>query len=76
MYCQNALPRCCICLLHVRPPKNESADTMEDAYVACQTCRHGGHASHILGWFEGGLDGEPPHDMCPVAGCSCQCAAL
>lgn len=55
---------------------NESSDTMEDAYVACQTCRHGGHTSHILGWFEGGLDGEPPHDMCPVSGCSCMCASL
>ncbi|BEI89570.1 uncharacterized protein CcaverHIS019_0209320 [Cutaneotrichosporon cavernicola] len=76
MYCQNALPRCSICLLHVRPPRDESADTMEDAYVACQTCRHGGHAKHILGWFEGGLDGGPSHDICPVAGCSCQCAAL
>ncbi|GMK59926.1 hypothetical protein CspeluHIS016_0901430 [Cutaneotrichosporon spelunceum] len=76
MYCQNALPRCSVCLLHVRPPKNESADTMEDAYVACQTCRHGGHATHILGWFEGGLDGGPPHEMCPVAGCSCQCASM
>lgn len=35
-----------------------------------------GHVAHILGWFEGGLDGEPAHDICPVAGCDCQCASL
>lgn len=76
VYCQNALARCSICLLHVRGVDTEIADTMDTAYVACQTCRHGGHASHILAWFEGGLDGEPAHDVCPVAGCDCQCGNL
>ncbi|WVF65929.1 hypothetical protein IAT40_000667 [Kwoniella sp. CBS 6097] len=85
MYCSSALPRCVICLMHVDPqrpppPQGESdrvdhvSDTIDAAYVCCLTCRHGGHASHILPWFEGGLDGGVPHTKCPVAGCECECA--
>ena len=33
-----------------------------------------GHADHILPWFQGGLDGEPAHDTCPVSLCECECA--
>lgn len=32
----------------------------------CQTCRHGGHASHIHLWFAS-------HRMCPVPDCNCCC---
>ena len=35
----------------------------------CQTCRHGGHAEHLLEWFS-------QHHECPVSGCSCRCADL
>ncbi|WVO16751.1 hypothetical protein L204_104435 [Cryptococcus depauperatus] len=85
MYCQNPLPRCDICLLHVdpyRPPSDvleDTAyinDTIDAAYVFCMTCRHGGHACHVLPWFEGDLDGLPPHVVCPVAGCDCECADI
>ncbi|KAL7418703.1 hypothetical protein Q5752_006386 [Cryptotrichosporon argae] len=80
LYCQNALPRCCICLQHVRPESRgewgDAADSIDAAYVSCNTCRHGGHAAHILAWFEGGLDGEPARDVCAVAGCKCRCASL
>ena len=34
--------------------------------VWCQTCRHGGHASHIQLWFIS-------HRMCPVPDCQCSC---
>lgn len=62
-------------LLHVDPdPDDSKGDGLENAYVTCQNCRHGGHASHILAWFEGGLDGEPEHEACPVSGCECKCA--
>lgn len=45
----------------------------EDAIVICQTCRHGGHASHILDWFF--VDDESQaHLTCAVADCDCQCA--
>ncbi|WWD08951.1 hypothetical protein V865_007066 [Kwoniella europaea PYCC6329] len=89
MYCSAALPRCVICLMHVdpqRPPPltggeeehpEHITDTIDAAYVCCLTCRHGGHASHILPWFEGGLDGHGlPHSKCPVMGCECECASL
>ncbi|WWC85838.1 uncharacterized protein L201_000705 [Kwoniella dendrophila CBS 6074] len=90
MYCSAALPRCVICLMHVdpqRPPPltgsgieddhpEHITDTIDAAYVCCLTCRHGGHASHILPWFEGGLDGGLPHSKCPVYGCECECASL
>ncbi|XP_074600289.1 GATOR complex protein mio [Brevipalpus obovatus] len=35
----------------------------------CQTCRHGGHAKHILDWFS-------ENSECPVSGCSCRCILL
>jgi hypothetical protein len=34
--------------------------------VWCQTCRHGGHASHLQLWFIS-------HRMCPVPDCQCTC---
>ncbi|KAF9483146.1 hypothetical protein BDN70DRAFT_800339 [Pholiota conissans] len=48
-------------------------DTFDDAIVICQTCRHGGHAAHILEWFEGEEPGRR-HDICPVSDCDCRCA--
>ncbi|ORZ36254.1 hypothetical protein BCR44DRAFT_1389309 [Catenaria anguillulae PL171] len=38
-------------------------------FTWCQTCRHGGHAGHILAWFE-------RHTRCPVADCDCKCVLL
>lgn len=35
-------------------------------FTWCQTCRHGGHANHVMDWFN-------EHDECPVTGCTCQC---
>ena len=47
------------------------SDTIDDAFLFCQTCRHGGHASHIMEWFYGeGSDGER---RCPIADCECSC---
>lgn len=48
IYCQNALPRCSICLLHVTPTSDveqDRPDAMGGAFVSCQTCRHGGELS-------------------------------
>ncbi|RKP14388.1 hypothetical protein BJ684DRAFT_8664 [Piptocephalis cylindrospora] len=36
-------------------------------FTWCQTCRHGGHAAHVLQWFQ-------EHVQCPVAGCGCECS--
>mmetsp|Transcript_66987 Transcript_66987/g.118572 ORF Transcript_66987/g.118572 Transcript_66987/m.118572 type:complete len:137 (-) Transcript_66987:12-422(-) len=48
-----------------------SWDGVSSAYghwmVWCQTCRHGGHASHLEEWFA-------LHEKCPVSGCNCRCA--
>ncbi|KAJ3140651.1 hypothetical protein HDU90_007953 [Geranomyces variabilis] len=38
-------------------------------FTWCQTCRHGGHAAHMLQWFDG-------HRECPVADCTCRCGDL
>jgi len=48
-------------------------DTFDDAILICQTCRHGGHAAHVLEWFLG-VDGSRTHQICPVADCNCRCA--
>ena len=59
-------------------------DTISEAIVFCQTCRHGGHASHIMEWFfgdnrerdENGQErGGRTHDVCPVPDCDCVCAS-
>lgn len=38
-------------------------------FTWCQTCRHGGHAKHLLEWFE-------EHTECPVNNCDCNCMSL
>ncbi|KDQ55662.1 hypothetical protein JAAARDRAFT_180432 [Jaapia argillacea MUCL 33604] len=82
-YCKRALPRCSICLMTlaivpdgVREAELAQAqfkDTVDDAIVMCQTCRHGGHASHILDWFYG-EDGSRSNGVCAVSDCDCHCA--
>ncbi|RDD42771.1 WD repeat-containing protein mio-B [Trichoplax sp. H2] len=34
----------------------------------CQSCRHGGHATHMESWFAN-------HNECPVQDCNCSCSA-
>ncbi|KAH7888971.1 hypothetical protein F5I97DRAFT_2006108 [Phlebopus sp. FC_14] len=82
--CSRALPRCSVCLmtLSIVPDASRDTellndqspykDTIEDAIVLCQTCRHGGHASHIIDWFFGN-EGACSHGVCPVADCDCRC---
>ncbi|KAJ7499365.1 hypothetical protein FB451DRAFT_1118430 [Mycena latifolia] len=84
--CERGLPRCSVCLMTLSitpdvvrdtelmysPLKGVRIDTIDDAIVICQTCRHGGHASHILDWFFGD-DGVRSHGVCAVANCECRC---
>jgi hypothetical protein len=35
-------------------------------FTWCMTCKHGGHAHHLVGWFAN-------HEVCPVSGCDCRC---
>lgn len=35
-------------------------------FTWCMTCKHGGHAHHLVGWFAN-------HEVCPVSGCNCHC---
>ncbi|KAJ7067827.1 hypothetical protein C8F01DRAFT_1115851 [Mycena amicta] len=80
--CNRALPRCSVCLmtLSIVPdvirdaelPYSPGTDTIDEAILICQTCRHGGHASHIAEWFFGD-GGARSRGLCPVAGCECRC---
>ncbi|KAI0699871.1 hypothetical protein C8T65DRAFT_742322 [Cerioporus squamosus] len=81
-HCSRPLPRCSVCLmtLNLAPEsaRGQSAipsETLQEALVFCQTCRHGGHASHVMEWFygEGGATSRA-HGTCPIAGCECRCA--
>ncbi|KAH7107973.1 hypothetical protein BKA62DRAFT_680564 [Auriculariales sp. MPI-PUGE-AT-0066] len=92
--CKKALPRCVICLLGLEVPPEDvrgtssiglggPQDTVDQAFIFCQTCRHGGHASHVLEWFFGNSstdeDGPGPketHDVCAAGDCECRCADL
>ena len=70
----------------LRTDQSPREDTIAEAIVFCQTCRHGGHASHIMEWFfgdhpvdcEGDGDGQErggrAHDVCAVPDCDCHCA--
>jgi len=81
--CGRDLPRCSVCLVTlsiVHDTAREvdlgytyNRDTFDDAIVICQTCRHGGHAVHILEWFLN-EEGRRTHDVCPVVDCNCRCA--
>ena len=45
----------------------QTADVPFDEWMVwCNSCKHGGHAGHILDWFES-------HDKCPVSACECRC---
>jgi len=81
--CSRSLPKCSVCLMPlaiVDDASRESElgyspykDTMDEAIIFCQSCRHGGHASHILEWFLHD-NGQRAHGMCPVANCDCRCS--
>ncbi|KZO95494.1 hypothetical protein CALVIDRAFT_537869 [Calocera viscosa TUFC12733] len=84
--CKNRLPNCSICLMPVGMPSdfvrdaglrmdNQVRDTLDSGMVFCMTCRHGGHAAHILDWFHGtGRPDGKGHEVCAVADCICRCA--
>ena len=54
-------------------PKDPHWQTVSSGFghwmMWCQSCRHGGHAEHLLDWFA-------HHSECPVSGCNCKCAML
>jgi hypothetical protein len=37
---------------------------LQDSFILCQKCKHGGHFNHIFEWFR--LNAE-----CPFANCEC-----
>lgn len=49
--------------LHLADPSTNRPASM---LAWCQRCRHGGHATHLLEWFE-------RSEVCAVAGCDCKC---
>jgi len=77
--CRKPLPRCALCLLHLGTPTDSLRQAMASNhsrsldpagfdlwFTWCQTCRHGGHAIHMLDWFK-------THKHCPVSECECTC---
>ncbi|GBB83809.1 hypothetical protein RclHR1_10480001 [Rhizophagus clarus] len=77
--CRKPLPRCSICLLSLGTPTDESLSAnlqhgssndkpsgFDLWFTWCQSCRHGGHAIHMLQWFQ-------KHKVCPVSECPCEC---
>jgi len=81
--CGKRFPRCAVCRMHLTCPTDPPSmlarstllrDTIDESFIWCQNCRHGGHASHILAWFYGAEDGfGRAHDTCPVEQCDCRC---
>ncbi|XP_013772701.1 GATOR complex protein MIOS-like [Limulus polyphemus] len=82
--CRKPLPRCALCLTNMGTPagvywnkgSEQRLDKVENKltkfsswFTWCQTCRHGGHAAHLIEWFK-------DHAECPVTACSCKCMSL
>ncbi|CAG0885536.1 unnamed protein product [Cyprideis torosa] len=68
-WCRKPLPRCSICLVHMGGGILDNDDSIGSWFCWCQTCRHGGHAAHLMVWFS-------KHSRCPVSGCPCRCLML
>lgn len=53
-------------------PRGHLRDSLplDELWAWCQSCKHGGHASHLAEWFATGKT------VCPVAECLCHCALL
>ncbi|XP_053610182.1 GATOR2 complex protein MIOS isoform X2 [Plodia interpunctella] len=66
-HCRKPLPRCGVCTLHLGTASGAAA--FPAWFSWCVGCRHGGHAHHLLQWFQ-------DHAECPVSSCGCRCAAL
>jgi len=45
------------------------SSSFDEWFSWCQTCRHGGHAKHLLDWFS-------VHAECPVTDCTCKCFSI
>lgn len=54
---------CYICFQE-RRPTDEFA--VEESFVECSKCKHGGHLTHLLKWYE-------ETSMCPKNDCACCC---
>ncbi|PFX28431.1 WD repeat-containing protein mio [Stylophora pistillata] len=52
-----------------KPTNVHSVNPFNNWFTWCQSCRHGGHSNHIVGWFK-------EHVECPVTGCGCHCMNL
>lgn len=73
--CKKPLPRCALCLLpfncsipNMRQNQTTSTTTsspFDSWFTWCQSCRHGGHAKHMMEWFQS-------HSECPVTDCKCK----
>jgi len=57
--------------LHEVCPQGNLRDSMlfDDMWSWCQSCKHGGHLSHLAEWFSS-------KTVCPVAECMCHCLRL
>ncbi|XP_075539014.1 GATOR complex protein mio isoform X8 [Dermacentor variabilis] len=75
-HCRKPLPRCALCLTNMGTPagstwrgSNEQGDEsgklaeFSTWFTWCQSCRHGGHAVHLIDWFRR----EGPLPKCPKA---------
>uniref|UniRef100_A0A1I7SUG9 Zinc_ribbon_16 domain-containing protein n=2 Tax=Bursaphelenchus xylophilus TaxID=6326 RepID=A0A1I7SUG9_BURXY len=69
--CSKPLPCCTIC----KKSCNQQVDVhsitmhMDDWFIWCTKCCHGGHLKHLREWFDN-------YDLCPSGGCDCECPKL
>ncbi|KAI6176496.1 WD repeat-containing protein mio [Aphelenchoides bicaudatus] len=66
-HCGRPLPRCLICKRTcIQQQDNLTNVQMNDWFIWCSQCAHGGHLSHLKNWFS-------VNQLCPAAECRCAC---
>uniref|UniRef100_A0AC34QCH8 GATOR complex protein MIO zinc-ribbon like domain-containing protein n=1 Tax=Panagrolaimus sp. JU765 TaxID=591449 RepID=A0AC34QCH8_9BILA len=71
--CRKQLPKCVICRHHYgsivdsMATLGENYASIDQSFVFCSHCHHGGHYIHIKEWFE-------QYNICPASSCDCHCS--
>ncbi|KAI6212237.1 Zinc-ribbon-16 domain-containing protein [Aphelenchoides fujianensis] len=69
-HCGRPLPRCLICKRACIQQKDGMSTTqMDDWFIWCTRCAHGGHLKHLRSWFA-------LNPVCPAGDCSCCCPQI
>ncbi|KAI6214630.1 hypothetical protein M3Y94_00291200 [Aphelenchoides besseyi] len=68
-HCGRPLPCCLICKRVCIQQKDGPVKMMDDWFIWCTQCAHGGHLNHLRDWFS-------LNQLCPAGDCQCACPQI